>query len=296
MTCLETLTPPPLPRDVSSSSRPSGLSCVRRSSWTQKLLRRSQTISVSRKTPRALRIPTASRDAESWIAGANAQPDEETFLIALADGTVIGGCGLRPARRAEPGDRLLARRSLLEEGLRHRSGARADRPRLRRPRAQGAAVLGAGHESELAPRAGEVRLPVDRRRSLPHPCARLIGAGRPLPARTRHLVRAQELGPDEARRVTQRSGWGGAPPRPGRSLMSVLESSGKVIRTARLVLRPLREGDDARIFALFANWNVQRFLSSPPSPYKAEHARDFVRRSCRRNRKLPRWRSRATTP
>jgi RimJ/RimL family protein N-acetyltransferase len=59
--------------------------------------------------------------------------------------------------------------------------------------------------------------------------------------------------------------------------MAILEKP-DVIRTARLVLRPLREGDDAPIFALFANWNVQRFLSSPPSPYKAEHARDFVRR------------------
>ena len=60
--------------------------------------------------------------------------------------------------------------------------------------------------------------------------------------------------------------------------MTLLDSSDKTIRTARLVLRPLREGDDARIFALFANWNVQRFLSSPPSPYKAEHAREFVQR------------------
>lgn len=60
--------------------------------------------------------------------------------------------------------------------------------------------------------------------------------------------------------------------------MARLESSDKVIRTARLVLRPLREGDDARIFALFANWNVVRFLSSPPWPYTADDARDFVQR------------------
>ena len=50
----------------------------------------------------------------------------------------------------------------------------------------------------LAPGAGEVRLPVDRRRPVPHPRARLIGAGRPLPARTRHLGRAEELGSGEA--------------------------------------------------------------------------------------------------
>ena len=32
-------------------------------------------------------------DAESWIVGANAEPDAETYLITLANGTVIGGCG-----------------------------------------------------------------------------------------------------------------------------------------------------------------------------------------------------------
>jgi len=58
--------------------------------------------------------------------------------------------------------------------------------------------------------------------------------------------------------------------------MTVVESSDKVIRTARLVLRPLRAGDDARIFALFANWNVVRYLSSPPWPYAADDARTFV--------------------
>jgi RimJ/RimL family protein N-acetyltransferase len=49
-----------------------------------------------------------------------------------------------------------------------------------------------------------------------------------------------------------------------------------VIRTARLVLRPLREGDDARIFELIAHWDILRFLSTPPWPYEPEHARAFV--------------------
>jgi RimJ/RimL family protein N-acetyltransferase len=41
------------------------------------------------------RIPHPYRlaDAESWIAGTNSQPGEQTFLITLANGTVIGGCG-----------------------------------------------------------------------------------------------------------------------------------------------------------------------------------------------------------
>lgn len=49
-----------------------------------------------------------------------------------------------------------------------------------------------------------------------------------------------------------------------------------VIQTARLVLRPLRIGDDARIFELIANWEVLRYLSSPPWPYERDHARAFV--------------------
>ena len=59
--------------------------------------------------------------------------------------------------------------------------------------------------------------------------------------------------------------------------MALLDLSRVQIRTARLVLRPLREGDDARLFELFANWNVMRFLSSPPWPYSREDANAFVR-------------------
>ena len=59
--------------------------------------------------------------------------------------------------------------------------------------------------------------------------------------------------------------------------MAVLDLSRNAIDTARLALRPLREDDDARIFALFANWGVMRFLSSPPWPYTLEDARAFVR-------------------
>ena len=37
--------------------------------------------------------PYRTSDAESWIIGANAEVDGETYLITLANGTVIGGCG-----------------------------------------------------------------------------------------------------------------------------------------------------------------------------------------------------------
>ena len=41
------------------------------------------------------RIPHPYRvsDAESWIVGSAAELDGETYLITLANGTVIGGCG-----------------------------------------------------------------------------------------------------------------------------------------------------------------------------------------------------------
>ena len=70
---------------------------------------------------------------------------------------------LHAGRPASAGDRLLARRQALGQGLRHRSRARDDRPRLHRPRLRGAPVGGARHQSGVAARAGEVRLPVDRR-------------------------------------------------------------------------------------------------------------------------------------
>jgi len=37
--------------------------------------------------------PYKRADAEDWLASANARADEETFLITLADGTIIGACG-----------------------------------------------------------------------------------------------------------------------------------------------------------------------------------------------------------
>jgi RimJ/RimL family protein N-acetyltransferase len=49
-----------------------------------------------------------------------------------------------------------------------------------------------------------------------------------------------------------------------------------VIRTQRLVLRPLQAGDADRVHALFNNWAVIRRLSSPPWPYTLEDARGFV--------------------
>ena len=48
------------------------------------------------------------------------------------------------------------------------------------------------------------------------------------------------------------------------------------LHTDQLLLRPLRPDDAAPLFALFNNWNVIRFLSSPPWPYDPSDSRLFV--------------------
>jgi RimJ/RimL family protein N-acetyltransferase len=48
------------------------------------------------------------------------------------------------------------------------------------------------------------------------------------------------------------------------------------VRTKRLLLRPMRQDDAAPLFALFNNWNVVRFLSSPPWPYTRDDADWFI--------------------
>src|SRR5436190_1985080 len=53
--------------------------------------------------------------------------------------------------------------------------------------------------------------------------------------------------------------------------------TGIEIRTARLVVRPVRASDDERLFHLFANWEVIRWLSSPPWPYTRADMQSFIR-------------------
>jgi RimJ/RimL family protein N-acetyltransferase len=38
--------------------------------------------------------PYKLNDAKDWIGGANKTPDEEQYVITLADGTLIGACGI----------------------------------------------------------------------------------------------------------------------------------------------------------------------------------------------------------
>jgi len=94
MTCLDTLPPPPLAE-----------SCIAVLETKRLVLRAPQLVDAKsvaalandrRIADNTARIPHPYRlpDAERWIAGANIEPGEETFLIALAGGTIIGGCGL----------------------------------------------------------------------------------------------------------------------------------------------------------------------------------------------------------
>lgn len=57
--------------------------------------------------------------------------------------------------------------------------------------------------------------------------------------------------------------------------MTVLDTQIDV-RTRRLHLRPPCDSDADRLYALFNNWEVIRWLDSPPWPYEPEHARFFI--------------------
>ncbi len=58
--------------------------------------------------------------------------------------------------------------------------------------------------------------------------------------------------------------------------MKLSVRDGTQIVTERLRLRPVGLRDDGAIFALFANWNVTRYLSMPPWPYVRDDARSYV--------------------
>jgi RimJ/RimL family protein N-acetyltransferase len=46
--------------------------------------------------------PYSLADAHAFLDAVNRSPDEPCFLIALADGTVIGGCGIVPSGGPDP--------------------------------------------------------------------------------------------------------------------------------------------------------------------------------------------------
>jgi RimJ/RimL family protein N-acetyltransferase len=53
-------------------------------------------------------------------------------------------------------------------------------------------------------------------------------------------------------------------------------SQANTIATARLVLRPVRREDGPALFALISNWNVARWLTRVPWPYRPEDMTEFI--------------------
>ncbi len=156
--------------------------------------RARSTTAASPKISRACRIPMAGPTRRHSSRRSINRAAKLPFVITRPMTRSSAPAASISCDDGAPGDRLLARRAVLGPGLRHRSGARADRPCLRRPRPSGAAGRRAREQPGLAPRAGEVRLPVDRRCPHPHPRDRVGGASRPLPARPRPVGLAAELG------------------------------------------------------------------------------------------------------
>src|SRR3954471_15086160 len=54
------------------------------------------------------------------------------------------------------------------------------------------------------------------------------------------------------------------------------EAGMTVIRTPRLTLRPLNEGDIDTMVALLNDWEVSQWLAVPPFPYRRADARFYV--------------------
>jgi RimJ/RimL family protein N-acetyltransferase len=93
MTCLETLPPPTLRERCIAVLETQRL--VLRAPQLEDAKAIAALANDRRIAENTERIPHPYRmpDAESWIAGSAAALDAETYLITLANGSVIGGCG-----------------------------------------------------------------------------------------------------------------------------------------------------------------------------------------------------------
>lgn len=93
MTCLETLPPPTLRERLLAVLETQRL--VLRAPQLEDAKAIAALANDRRIAENTARIPHPYRmsDAESWILGSAAELDGETYLITLANGSVIGGCG-----------------------------------------------------------------------------------------------------------------------------------------------------------------------------------------------------------
>ncbi len=137
---------------------------------------------------------------------AMADRSRETVFLIENNHAPIGMVGVDWRAAGRAGTRLLARRRALGPGFWHRGRARGDRFHLRGIRRRAADLRRAGGQSVVAQHSGEMRLPVERRRTASLRGAGILDPGRLLQAVARRLVVAEELEQlDEARAVSARS-------------------------------------------------------------------------------------------
>ncbi len=183
-----------------------------------------------------------------------------------------GGDGWRP----RSGDRLLARRALLEPGFCDGGRADPDRPRLPHLRRRLYRRSLPGDEHRVAPGAAEMRLPVPGhghglRRSRWGAGSRSSGSA--LIARPGF---AETLGRGEMNALVHDLllGTRPLPPRTNPACPDLGEQP--MIRTGRLTLRPFAATDAPAIRAGLDNYRVAKMLARVPQPYHLEDAEDWL--------------------
>jgi hypothetical protein len=132
-----------------------------------------------------LRIPHpyGLADAQSFITAANASDGEIVFLIARRGGDVIGGCGIARFGEEPPEIGYWLGVSFWGQGY-ATEAVRAVIDHAFGDLGYDAGGRRAREQPCFAPGVGKMRLPVDGRRSLSHPRARLVRAGRSFPSRS----------------------------------------------------------------------------------------------------------------
>ena len=187
MTLLDRNRPRPCRERGSPSSRRSGSSLrAPRLERRRSARRAASTTAASRRTPRASRIPTRSRTPRNSSRRSTERTARSRSLVTLRDGTLRRRLRRRPAAPASDpeigywigvpywgnGYATEAARAVIDHAF-----DELGHEVLRRRRAR--------EQPGLAARAGEVRLPVDRRGARCASARSAAGAVRPLPARPR---------------------------------------------------------------------------------------------------------------
>ena len=141
---------------------------------------------------RRLPHPYQQDHAVEFVRATAAADGEMVFLIEQ-NYSPIGMVGIDRSTHGRARTRLLARRRALGPGVRHRSRARGDRFLLRGIRCRAPDIGRPRRQPGVAEHPGEMRLPVERRRTAPLRGAGMLDPGRPLPPVARRLVVAEEL-------------------------------------------------------------------------------------------------------